>query len=168
MNKKNVILISCIIIIIAIVGIAFISTNKKSEDKPNQQSFSIKYNGIEIAPGTEFKEENIKEKAEITEIPSCAFEGTDKVYTYENIEITVAKIDGKDKVYSVYFIDETPETAEGVKISDSKDLMIEKYGTDYKEELGNKYTYTKGNVELSFIIENDTITSIVYTLITKD
>ena len=45
--------------------------------------------------------------------------------------------------------------------------MIEKYGTDYEQKLGNKYIYLNGNVELSFIIESDIITAIEYTLVTE-
>ena len=45
--------------------------------------------------------------------------------------------------------------------------MIEKYGENYTITLETKYTYTSGNVELSFIIENDMITSIEYTLKTN-
>ena len=42
--------------------------------------------------------------------------------------------------------------------------MIETYGEDYNLSMDNKYTYTRENVELSFIVENNIITSIEYTL----
>ncbi len=169
MNKKVIILIITIIIVAAIVGVAIFIPKNKNNDKTNdmktgEEKFSVKYLEAEITPGTEFDETKINEEAAISEIPSCAFSGTDKIYTYEGVEITVSKIDGKDTVYEVYFIDESVETAEGVKITDSKELMTQKYGTNYKEELGNNYTYTKGKIILSFTIENDVITGITYTL----
>ena len=46
--------------------------------------------------------------------------------------------------------------------------MIEKYGENYEISLETKYTYTRGDVDLSFIIENDIITSIEYTLKTDN
>lgn len=95
---------------------------------------------------------------------SCAFDGMDTCYTYSGLEVIVSPINGQDKVYSVYFIDDSVETNEGIKISDSKQAMIEKYGEQYSILTGNKYTYTKGNVELSFMVENDTIISIEYIL----
>ena len=55
-------------------------------------------------------------------------------------------------------------TTEGVKISDDKSVMIEKYGENY-EQTGNQYVYTSGNVQLAFIVENEFITSITYTLV---
>ena len=122
------------------------------------------YKGVEVLPGTKFDESQIKEKADFSEIPSCAFSGTDKVYTYEGVEIIVAQIDNIDKVYSVYFINDLAQTGEGLKISDNKQKMIETYGKDYNLSMDNKYTYTRENVELSFIVENNIITSIEYTL----
>ena len=124
------------------------SSSSSSETK-TKASLSIKYDGVNIVPGTKFDESKISDNVEISEIPSCAFDGVDKVYNYSNVEITVAEVNG-------------------VKISDSKDLMLEKYGEDYKNTLSNKYDYTKENVELSFIVENDIITGIEYTLITEN
>lgn len=173
MGKKVVIFIVAVIII-AVIIVGIFMGNKKSDDNESVESsnnaentFSIKYEGVEVVPGTEFNTSSINQEAAFSEITSCAFDGTDKVYTYDNVEITVASINGKDTVYSVYFIDDEVETAEGLRITDTKEKMIEKYGSDYKEELGNKYTYTKGNVELSFTIESDVVTGIEYTLITK-
>ena len=139
------------------------------QEKVLEKSFSVKYDGANIVPGVKFDESKISETANISEIPSCAFEGVDKVYTYPNVEITVADIDGVPTVYSVYFMDETISTGEGVKISDSKELMIEKYGENYENSLENKYDYVdvKNGVTLSFIIENNIITGIEYTLIIK-
>ena len=164
-----------IIIIIGIISILILTGCNKQEQEgtiqtsqENTEKFSVEYNGVQVVPGTEFNAETIGEEAEFSEIPSCAFAGTDKVYTYAGMEITVATIDSKDKVYSVYFIDDSVETEEGVKITDSKEKMIEKYGENYEISLETKYTYTRGDVELSFIIENDMITSIEYTLKTDN
>ena len=168
---------SFIIVIIGIIAMLILTgcnnQNNSQEGETiqtsleNTEKFSVNYNGVEVTPGTEFNEDAIEEEATFSEIPSCAFEGTDKVYTYSGMEITVATIDNKDTVYSVYFIDDSVETEEGVKIADSKEKMIEKYGENYTITLETKYTYTSGNVELSFIIENDMITSIEYTLKTN-
>ena len=172
MNKKGTIIaIIVLVIVVAAFAIIYLINNNGESSIPtssNEELFSLKYNGVEIVPGTEFNENAINEENSVSEIPSCAFDGTDKVYTYPNVEITVAKINEKDTVYSVYFINDLAETAEGVKISDSKNTMLEKYGDKYEEVLENKYTYTKNNVELSFIVENDTITGIDYTLKTNN
>ena len=171
MWKKIVFLIISIVIIATAVGLIMKNskgkTSQNNNDDKDKTTLSIKYKDVEIVPGTEFSENKINEAANLSEIQSCAFEGTDKIYTYENLEITVATVNGKYTVYSVYFDSDEIETAEGVKVTDTKDKMIEKYGTDYEQKLGNKYIYTNGNVELSFIIESDIIIAIEYTLIAE-
>ncbi len=165
-NKKTTIIIVTIavLLLIGIAAICFLKNNKKENNSGTSKAFSMIYKGGEVLPGTKFDENQIEEKADFSEIPSCAFSGTDKVYTYEGVEIIVAQIDNIDKVYSVYFINDLAQTGEGLKISDNKQKMIETYGKDYNLSMDNKYTYTRENVELSFIVENNIITSIEYTL----
>ena len=172
-NKNKILKIFLIIVFMFLILIMLTGCGeeekKSKQENALEKSFSIEYDGADIIPGTKFDENKISEIANISEIPSCAFEGVDKVYTYPNVEITVADIDGVPTVYSVYFMDETISTGEGVKISDSKELMIEKYGENYENSLENKYDYVdvKNGVTLSFIIENNIITGIEYTLIIK-
>ena len=165
-NKKTTIIIVTIavLLLIGIAAICILKNNKKENNSGTSKAFSMIYKGGEVLPGTKFDENQIEEKADFSEIPSCAFSGTDKVYTYEGVEIIVAQIDNIDKVYSVYFINDLAQTGEGLKISDNKQKMIETYGKDYNLSMDNKYTYTRENVELSFIVENNIITSIEYTL----
>lgn len=172
MGKKIVFLVIAVVVIVGCIFLIMRNGDNKdkevaSENNAEGTTLSIKYDNVEVTPGKEFKAEQIKEEANVSEIQSCAFDGMDKVYTYENFEVTVASVDGKDTIYSVYFDNDEVATTEGVRVTDTKDKMIEKYGTEYKEELGNKYIYKDGNVELSFIIENDIITAIEYTLVTE-
>lgn len=44
--------------------------------------------------------------------------------------------------------------------------MVEKYSENYVKE-DNLYTYTKGKTNLKFIVEDDIITSIEYSLVTE-
>lgn len=171
--KKSKYLILVIIGMLTLVTLAGCGS-KSNENKVVQstsniesEKFEMKYENIEITPGMVFDKNKLNEEVKVSEIPSCAFDGTDNVYTLSNLEITVANIDGEDRVYSVYFLDDEVETNEGVKITDSKQKMIDKYGNNYEQRLGNQFTYTKGNVELTFIIENEIITSIEYTLKTN-
>lgn len=166
-------IVKILVIFVLICGILISLTacgeeKTKTEAKSKASSgFLIKYKGVDITPGKSFDETEISETAEKSEIPSCAFDGVDKVYTYPEVEITVAEIDGKDTIYSVYFIDENIATNEGVKISDPKDFMLEKYGNDYENSLSTKFDYVKNGVTLSFIVENDIITGIEYVLYIK-
>ncbi|NLD78989.1 MAG: hypothetical protein GX641_01465 [Mollicutes bacterium] len=146
-------------IVLSLLLICLCSCSTKEEVV---ETFELSYQEIEIIPGKDFQSSALKdEELNFMELSSCAFDGNDKVYTYENMEITVSPLDGKDIVYSVYFLNDRITTKEGVKITDDKETMIETYGENYKN-INNKYSYLKGDVLLSFIIENDVIISIEY------
>ena len=95
------------------------------------------------------------------EVQSCAFDGMDKIYTFDNYEVHTYPDNGTDKVLSIYFLNDQVSTTEGVKIGDSLSSMLEVYGDGY-EQLDTQYTYSKGLTQLRFIVENDVITSIEY------
>lgn len=95
------------------------------------------------------------------EAASCAFQGLDKIYTYNSFEIDTYPQDEKDYISAVIFKDDSIATPEGVAIGDSRAKMEEAYGTDSTEE-GGKVVYRKDNMKLCFILEDDSIISIQY------
>ena len=174
--KKSLILIVAIIIVVAIcVGVYFLTKDSKESNSPvennaglaaqdnNETTIKLEFEGKDMTPGAVFSKDIFGQEQTYSEVPSCAGQGTDKVYNYGSYEITAYQDGEQEKIYSVYFIDDQITTSEGVKLSDEKSVMIEKYGENY-EELGSQYTYSSENVNLSFIVENDIITSITYTL----
>ena len=44
--------------------------------------------------------------------------------------------------------------------------MVQAYGTNFKND-GNKYTYTKGNTSIEFMVENEVITGIEYVYVNE-
>lgn len=90
-------------------------------------------------------------------------EGLDRIYKYENYEITTYERDGKERIQSIYLLNDMVKTEEDVKITDSYNKMIEKYSDNYVRE-ENMYKYIQGKTALKFIIENNIITSIEYSL----
>lgn len=174
--KKVLIVIIAIIVIVAIcVGVYFLTSGSKEANSPaengvttaednSEKTIKLEYEGKDMTPGAVFSRDIFGEEVTYSEVPSCAGQGTDKVYNYGSYEITAYQDGDQEKIYSVYFIDDQITTTEGVKISDDSSIMFEKYGDNY-EQTGNQYTYTSGNVNLSFIVENDFIRSITYTLV---
>lgn len=100
------------------------------------------------------------------ESPSCAFQGIDKTYTYSNFELYTYPKNKVDYVSSIYILDGSVSTKEGIRLGSTTEEMIAAYGNDYKEELG-AYTYTKDKSTLTFIVDNGTVSSIEYTAIVK-
>ena len=173
--KKALMVILVIIVIVAIcVGVYFLTSGSKETNSPvensvntaetNESTIKLEYEGKDMTPGAVFSRDIFGQEQSYSEVPSCAGQGTDKVYNYGSYEITAYQDGDQEKIYSVYFINDQITTTEGVKISDDSSVIFEKYGDNY-EQTGNQYTYTSGNVELSFIVENDFVTSITYTLV---
>ena len=95
------------------------------------------------------------------EAASCAFDGLDKIYTYNSFEIDTYPTEGKDYISAIILMDDSITTAEGIAIGETKARVEEVYGTDYTEQ-GSMLVYEKDGMKLSFIFTDDMITSIQY------
>lgn len=176
MKKSSIIVILLVIVVVIAVAVYFIANNSEETNSPaenntntavvenSNSAITLEYEGKNMTPGEVFSRDVFGQEESYSEVPSCAGQGTDNVYNYGSYEITAYQEGEQEIIYSVYFIDDQITTTEGVKISDDSSVMFEKYGENY-DQTGNQYTYTSGNVELSFIVENDFITSITYTLV---
>lgn len=102
------------------------------------------------------------EPASYFEAASCAFEGLDKMYTYNSVEIdTYPDENGVDRISNIILKDDMVETPEGVCLFETKADMIAAYGENYKDENG-LLVYEKDGMKLCFILDGDEIISIEY------
>lgn len=163
MNIKKII-IALVVIIVLVVGCLFLfSGNDNDSVKTNsskKNTFGLSYENVDITPGVNFNKDKIKKEAEVSVIPSCAIDGNDNIYKYDNIEITTNDYGNKEVVYSVYFLDDTAKTNEGIKIGDSKEDVKNAYPNI--DDSVATYTYDKDGVRAMFTIENDVVKSIEY------
>ena len=172
MKKIGIALAIIIIIVLVVVGVVFL--NKQPEQTsstenaeiqeastPAEDVYTFKSGETTIPLGAEYSSLNLGEAKDYYEVQSCAFDGMDKIYTFDNYEVHTYPDNGTDKVLSIYFLNDQVSTTEGVKIGDSLSSMLEVYGDGY-EQLDTQYTYSKGLTQLRFIVENDAITSIEY------
>ncbi|MCM1025280.1 MAG: hypothetical protein NC432_02525 [Roseburia sp.] len=133
--------------------------NKKDEGG----AFAFVYEGVSLVPGEIFDASLLGEAGAVSEVPSCAFDGNDRVYTYEQFELT-AYIDGEqERIYSIYFIDPNLPTTEGLCIGDPLETMKSLYGEGF-EMVGDAYDYTRGDTVLSVVPQGDTVFGIEYRL----
>ena len=103
---------------------------------------------------------NMPEPERIFEIDSCASQGKDNVYDYGSLQIITYNDKGTEIPYNIEFFDENAATVEGVSIGQTYDRMIEVYGSEFKKTVW--YDYVRGDVTLSFKIDEGVITGIVY------
>lgn len=138
------------------------------KEQKGPSGYAFEHNGVKIYMNTDVAPvvDALGEPMHYFEAESCAFKGLDKTYTYAGFEITTYPLDGKDYISSLYFMDDTVSTPEGISIGSTVDEMIAAYGDNYTEATGT-YTYVKDESKLQFIVMNDEIISITYLAIVE-
>ena len=129
------------------------------EQVVDEDVFSFTYQGVALVPGNAFDSAALPEAESVYQVPSCAIEGTDNVYSYGDIEVTAFNDGSGEVIYSVYIVDANTPTAEGLYIGDTLDQVIAVYGEDYTQENG-QVTYQKGDTLLVIILDGDYVASV--------
>lgn len=142
---------------------------QESVQTPEQQAETVAAKGYVFVAGGVTVEmdadmaailEALGEPTSYFEAASCAFEGLDKIYTYNSFEIDTYPAQDKDLVSAVVLKDDSVTTAEGICIGDSLEKLQETYGEGAQE--GGMLVYEKDGMKLCFILQDDSIISIEY------
>lgn len=88
------------------------------------------------------------------EVPSCAFEGLEKIYDYTSFEITTYEVDDVDYIANIYLKDDLVTTPEGISLYMTASDITEAYGDDCITAEG-QYVYTKDGTKLIIIVNSD-------------
>lgn len=104
--------------------------------------------------------EKLGEPASYYEAASCAFEGLDKMYTYQGFELDTYPTEDKDYVSAVIFKDDSVKTPEGIGIGDTAKKVEEVYGSATKGT--GSLEYSKDGMKLCFIVKDDEVVSVEY------
>ena len=128
-----------------------------------KKGYVFSYQGTTVAVDQNMAEvlKGLGEASSYFEAPSCAFEGLDKVYTYNGFVIDTYPQGAQDLVSAISLTDDVVTTAEGVYNGCSLADVTAAYGTNYTEE-GGMVVYRKDGMKLCFIVQDDTVTSIQY------
>jgi hypothetical protein len=103
---------------------------------------------------------------EYFEAESCAFQGMEKIFTYSGFELHTYEMEGVDFVAAVVFLDDSVSTKEGVYLFSGLEDILSAYGDGYTKT-NDMYSYDLDGSRLSFLIENDEVTSIEYLAVTE-
>lgn len=105
--------------------------------------------------------DDLGETVSYFESASCAFNGLDKVYTYEHFRIETYPEGEEDIIASIILLDDLIATPEGITIGMTEQDMENAYGTECEDIKGMK-VYTKDGKHLAFLIQDGVIESIQY------
>ena len=150
------------------------TTTQPQQTDPSQQTepsapeteevFSFTYEGVELIPGAAFDPAALPEADSVFEVPSCAIEGTDNVYSYAPFELTAYNDGTGEVIYSIYLTDADTATMEGLYVGDDLARVTELYGSDYTQN-DTELTFTKGSTTLNLILDGETVISIEYRMV---
>ncbi len=141
-------------------------TTPADTGKKPEEAFFFVTDGVKLLPGNAFDPAVLPEANDLFEVPSCAIEGTDNVYSYDTFELTAYNDGTGEVIYSIYLLDPNITTEEGLYLGDDRATVESLYGTDCQEDDG-ELVYTKGETELRIILEDDMVASIEYRMVTE-
>ena len=128
-------------------------------------NYTFDADGVELIPGDPFDPGVLPEAISVYEVPSCAIVGTDNLYNYGTFELTAYDDGEKELIYSILLTDPNITTTEGLALGDSAQKVRDIYGEGYTQQ-GNAYVYTGDAEQLYIILQNETVASIEYRMIT--
>ena len=130
-----------------------------------KDNFVFKYEDVEILLGSNPDETLAKlgEPKSQLQVPSCAHDGTDYVYTYNNMVLTVYIPAGETVGYisDVLLSSDLVATPEELEIGMTPDDARAKYG-DADKETETTWIYKRGTSQMMLTINSGKIVSIEY------
>lgn len=103
---------------------------------------------------------------EVSEILSCYYDGYDKIYKYDNVDVVTYPKDGKDILNEVLFYDDSYTFKGGVKVGSTKEEVIRSYGNEFLME-NNALIYKlkkdkndKASPRVTFIFKDNVVITI--------
>ena len=132
------------------------ATENDTEAAPALSGYVFSHNGVDFTVDMKADDVIIALGAPTSyyEVPSCAFEGMEKIYDYTSFEITTYEVEDVDYIANIYLKDDLVETPEGISLFMTSADLVEAYGEDYKVAEG-QYVFTKDNTKLIVIVNSD-------------
>lgn len=127
----------------------------------NNREYSFVMDGVTLTPGEAFDPSALPEANSLFQIPSCAFEGTDNVYSYNACEVTAYNEGNGEVIYSVFLLDPTVMTPEGLALGDEEAKIVAAYGSGYNLADG-LYTYIGRNSQLLILTSDGFVSTIEF------
>ncbi|OON95593.1 MAG: hypothetical protein ATN36_07890 [Epulopiscium sp. Nele67-Bin005] len=126
-------------------------------------STQVTVNEVTLEVGANFTSEvayAVGTPVSVVEAPSCHFEGTDTIYTYEDFAVYTYQQDGANKIYIIEMFTENVATPEGATVGMTVEQVAELHGTGYTRE-GNLVTYSDDVANTAFYVnEYNVVTGI--------
>ncbi|MBE6950522.1 MAG: hypothetical protein E7451_04205 [Ruminococcaceae bacterium] len=135
---------------------------------PDASSWKYTVRGVDVMMNAEAAPvlEALGEPVSFTEEASCAFEGLDKTYNYGGFFLQTYPLGDADYIYSVWLMDDSSTTPEGIYIGATQAEVEAAYGADAFNG-SNAYILTGTTSTLTIILADGVVSSIQYDAIVE-
>jgi hypothetical protein len=130
------------------------------------KDFALTFNGVKLTPGDVYNGSALPQPLSVYQVPSCAIEGTDNVYSFTELDITAFHDGTQEIIYAITIYDPNFCTDEGLYLGDDAARVVELYGEHFIEN-GTAMVYTGPTTTLTIILQNGFVTSIEFGWITE-
>jgi len=165
--KKYTVLLCVLCLVLSLAGCKDSSKGAQTGEK----TFVFTYQDTEISINAEAGPivEALGEPDDLTEYPSCAFEGVEKTYFYKDFYFTTYQEGDKEVIWQLWFSSDQAATAEGLRIGDPMSKAEKIYGLNDQDEnveniCGGAYIVTRGDTDMTIIATGKQVGSIQYGL----
>ena len=137
------------------------AANTPGKTDPSSWKYTVR--GVDVMMNAEAAPvlEALGEPVSFTEEASCAFTGLDKTYNYGGFFLQTYPIGEKDYIYSVWLMDDSSTTPEGIYIGATQAEVESAYGSDGFNG-SNAYIMPGTTSTLTIIITDGIVSSIQY------
>ena len=131
--------------------------------QPDTASWKYTVRGVDVMMHAEAAPvlEALGEPVSYTEEASCAFSGLDKTYYYGGFYLQTYPMGDADYVFSLWLVDDSSTTPEGIYIGASQEEVEAAYGTEGFNG-SNAYILTGTTSTLTIILDGGNVSSIQY------
>lgn len=105
--------------------------------------------------------ENLGAPYGYTETASCAFAGTEKTYDFGSFYLRTYPARDGERILGWWFSGSGLHTPEGIAIGSEREQVEQAYGAFS----GNACVVTRGEEKLTILLEDDTVTTVQYSLL---
>lgn len=166
--KRIVTLLLAVLMVVALVGCGGGKETGANPQGNNENKYYFESQGIKFAMNDKAAD-IIKTlgETETKKIPSCAHQGEDTVYYYDNYgyELETYTVDNVEYISCVWLSSDAASTPEGLSVGDSEDKIEKLYGKKQGESAA--YIYDDGNTMLTITVKDGAVASIQYSAVVE-
>ena len=140
-----------------------VSSGEMAPITPDASSWKYTVQGVDVMMNAEAAPvlEALGEPVSYTEEASCAFTGLDKTYFYGGFYLQTYPLGDADYIYSLWLVDDSSTTPEGIYIGSTQAEVEAAYGADAFNG-SNAYILKGTTSTLTIILSDGVVSSIQY------